>query len=208
MRARRATRNELDGVTQTITLAFATDPIWSVALARSDGRVDHHRDYWRMFVDGAAAQDGIWLIDDGAAVAVWIPPDGRELSDAATAELERYNVTHLGETGAREMAELYERFDANHPTTERHAYLSLLATHPDHRGKGIGQALLTETLGWWDAAGVPAYLESTNPANDHRYERAGFRPVGEFHAVRDDAPITTMWRPIGGARLPAPDAPG
>jgi hypothetical protein len=45
---------------------------------------------------------------------------------------------------------------------------------------------------------VPAYLESTNPANDHRYERAGFRSVGGFTAVLDDAPVTAFWRPAAG----------
>jgi GNAT superfamily N-acetyltransferase len=72
---------------------------------------------------------------------------------------------------------------------------SLLASHPDHRGQGIGQRLLAEDLARWDAEHLPAHLESTNPANDHRYERAGFRRIGGFHAVLDDAPISTMWRP-------------
>jgi len=198
MRVRPAASSELDRVTETITLAFADDPVWSVALARSDGRVDHHRAYWRIFVESAHQQGGVWVIDDGAAVSVWIPPGGRELSDAAAAELDRSNVDHLGDEGAREMAELYERFEASHPTSPAHAYLSLLATHPDHRGRGIGQALLAENLAVWDASGVPAYLESTNPANDHRYERAGFRRMGGFHAVRDGAPVTTMWRDAYG----------
>jgi GNAT superfamily N-acetyltransferase len=92
------------------------------------------------------------------------------------------------------MFELWDRFAANHPHDEPHAYLSLLATHPDHRGQGIGQRLLAEDLSRWDAARVPAYLESTNPGNDHRYERAGFRRIGGFRAVVDDTPISTMWR--------------
>jgi GNAT superfamily N-acetyltransferase len=95
------------------------------------------------------------------------------------------------------MAELYERFESNHPAEPAHAYLSLLATHPGHRGKGVGQALLRENLREWDALGVATYLESTNPANDHRYVRAGYHPVGGFEAVRDGAPITTMWRSPG-----------
>ena len=198
MAARLATSRELDRATDTITLAFAEDPVWSVALARSDGRVDHHVAYWRLFVDGAFEQGGIWVLDD-AAVAVWIPPGGHELSEAATAALDRFNVVSLGEAGAREMGELYERFESNHPPAPPHAYLSLLATHPDHRGKGVGQQLLARTLVAWDAAGVPAYLESTNPGNDHRYERTGFRRVGGFKAVRDGAPITTMWREVDAA---------
>jgi L-amino acid N-acyltransferase YncA len=68
---------------------------------------------------------------------------------------------------------------------------------PDHRGQGRGQQLLAESLALWDAEGMPAYLESTNAANDHRYVRAGFRPDGGFRAVRDDTWVTAMWRPAG-----------
>ena len=72
-------------------LAFADDPVWPVALARADGRVDHHAAYWRRFVDGAFEQGGDRMPDD-AAVAVWIPPGGHELSEAEAAELERFHL--------------------------------------------------------------------------------------------------------------------
>jgi GNAT superfamily N-acetyltransferase len=193
-----AQRGDVERATETVTLAFATDPVWSVALARADGTTDHHAPYWRRFVAASIGQGGAWLLDGGAAVAVWVPPGGAELSEAANAELAEFARAELGEAGARQLAELFERFEANHPHDAPHAYLSLLATHPDHRGRGIGQTLLAENLAAWDAAGVPAYLESTNPANDHRYERAGFRRVGGFTAVRDSAPISTMWRAVGG----------
>ena len=199
VQARQATSRDVDRATEIIALAFLDDPVWSVALARSDETTDHHRAYWRYFVDGAHAQGGLWLAGDGAAVSVWIPPGGSELSGPALAELAAFNRRALGDGGAGEMDELYERFESNHPAAEPHAYLSLLATHPDFRGRGIGQALLAENLARWDRRGLPSYLESTNPANDHRYERAGFRRVGSFRAVRDDAPITTMWRPAQAA---------
>ena len=42
---------------------------------------------------------------------------------------------------------------------------------------------------------MPAYLESSNPANLKRYMRLGFEPIGEIF-VPDGLPaITTMWRP-------------
>ena len=37
--------------------------------------------------------------------------------------------------------------------------------------------LLAENLQRIDAEGAPAFLESSNPANDHRYERLGFAPL-------------------------------
>jgi GNAT superfamily N-acetyltransferase len=199
MDVRPATAADLDRAVETITLAFATDPVWSLALARPDGSTAHHAAYWRFFVADAIDQGSVAIADDGAAVSVWIPPGGEELRPATVHRVDAFVLDTLGEPGAAEMAELFERFEANHPRTEPHAYLSLLATHPDHRGRGIGQMLLAANLRTWDERGVPAYLESTNPANDHRYERAGFRRVGGFVAVRDRAPITTMWRPVGGA---------
>jgi GNAT superfamily N-acetyltransferase len=196
---RAAARGDVDRATETITLAFLGDPVWGVALATADGKTGHLAAYWRRFVESSIEQGGAWLLDDGAAVSIWVPPGGTELSETAAAELEIFARAELGETGARELAELFERFEANHPHAEPHAYLSLIATHPDHRGRGIGQTLLAENLAHWDAAGVATYLESTNPANDHRYERAGFRRVGGFTAVRDGAPISTMWRAVGAA---------
>ena len=46
-----------------------------------------------------------------------------------------------------------------------------------------------------DASGTAAYLESTNPANNARYERLGFTQIGEFSLPGDDGPpVATMWR--------------
>ncbi len=95
---------------------------------------------------------------------------------------------------AQKAFELYDRIKAAHPRDIPHAYLSIIATHPDHRGHGIGQQLLAANLANWDAREIPSYLESSNPANLHRYERAGYRAVGTVDAVLNDAVITTMWR--------------
>jgi len=194
MAARPATLDDLGLVTETLTLAFMHDPVWSVALARPDGSTDHHAAYWLQYVESALRYSTVFMTEDASAVSVWIPPGGTELSDAGEEALERLVRATLEPAAVRALFELWERFVANHPRDEPHGYLSLLATHPDHRGQGIGQRLLAEDLARWDAARVPAYLESTNPGNDHRYERAGFRRVGGFRAVLDNAAISTMWR--------------
>jgi len=90
------------------------------------------------------------------------------------------------------------RFEAAHPHDEPHYYLSLFATRPESRGRGIGMALLREDLAAYDAEGVPTYLESSNPANDARYAAVGYRAVGRFEHSSTGAPVTTMWRPVGG----------
>ncbi len=197
MPTRAATTDDIDAVAHTITLAFATDPVWGVALRRSDGRTFDREPYWRLFVTDCVAQSGAFLFDEGAAVSIWIPPGASELSPAGLEALETLLASALDPDGNAAIHELYERFEASRAPLGPHYYLSLLATHPDHRGRGVGQTLLAENLARWDEAGVPAYLESTNPGNDHRYARAGFRPIGGFEAVRDRAWVTAMWREVG-----------
>lgn len=199
MQVRRAQARDLDAVTDCLAAAFATDPVWSVALQRPGGQTDHHVAYWRLFVDGAARFDSVFVADDVAAVSVWIPPEASELDDEGLVALETVLERSLDEKAERAIHELYGRFEASRAGTPGpHRYLSLLATHPAHRGRGIGQALLAEDLARWDHDDVPCYLESTNPANDHRYERAGFRSIGGFSAVLDEAWVNAMWRQCGG----------
>ena len=195
MISRPAALGDIGRVTETLSLAFLHDPIWGVALARADGSTDHHAAYWEIYVEGALRYSTVFMTDDASAVSVWIPPGGTDLSDAGEKSIGQLVGATLEPAAAQAIFELWGRFAANHPDDEPHAYLSLLATHPDHRGHGIGQRLLAEDLARWDAERLPAYLESTNPGNDHRYERAGFRRIGGFLSVLVDAPISTMWRP-------------
>jgi hypothetical protein len=53
---------------------------------------------------------------------------------------------------------------------------------------------LADNLERIDAGGMPAYLESTNPANNDRYARLGFEVVGSFEGYLPGSAITTMWR--------------
>lgn len=55
-------------------------------------------------------------------------------------------------------------------------------------------ALLADNLVRIDAEGMPAYLESSNSANDPRYERHGFARVGQFTRPDEQVTVSTMWR--------------
>jgi hypothetical protein len=41
---------------------------------------------------------------------------------------------------------------------------------------------------------MPAYLESSNPSNNHRYESIGFVAVTTFQAPGNGPVVTGMWR--------------
>jgi GNAT superfamily N-acetyltransferase len=127
-------------------------------------------------------------------VAVWIPPGERELTAAQEDQLGEHCVAYLGSRSDR-CLELLAQMEEVHPREVEHYYLSLLATHPDRRGQGIGMRLLAHDLAAIDAEHVPAYLESSNPANKVKYEMLGFEPVRAFAAPGQGPVVTTMWRP-------------
>ena len=192
-RARVARPADLDTVTTIITLAFAEDPVWGPAFAGAPGP-DERREIWRCYLDAAMRFPCTWLSAGGEAASVWYPPGADEMTadqwDAFVALLRQ----HLGPDADR-VVDLFERFEAAHPRAEPHYYLSLLGTHPDHRGAGHGMRLLADNLELIDAEGMPAYLESTNVANNPRYGRVGFEVVGSFEGYVPGSVITTMWRP-------------
>lgn len=194
MEYRVATATDVDAMTETITLAFLDDPVWGAALARSDGNTDHLRPFWRLYVEAALRFDCGYLTEGAAAIATWTPPGENELSDAEEQAMLEIVTAAIEPGRLPDLLELFDRFDAAHPHDRPHAYLGLLATRPDHRGRGIAQQLLAETLKDLDARGIPAYLESSNPANDHRYERAGFARIGTFNSPFGNAPLSMMWR--------------
>jgi GNAT superfamily N-acetyltransferase len=187
--------DDIDVVARTIAVAFTDDPVWGPAMAADRTTIEQRLTLWRIFIAGAVRFPWSRIVDAGSAVSVWLPPDGSELDDDQEVELEAALIRLLGASGAAEFAELAVRFAANHPHDVPHAYLSLLATHPDHRGRGIGMSLLADDLRRLDQLHLPAWLESTNPANDRRYQSVGFEPVGAFRTVDDQRVITTMWRP-------------
>ncbi len=193
VQARPATRAELPAAVETLARAFYPDPVWSWAFADAERRLGHLRAVWGLVAKAAVGYESAWLTGDCAAVALWIPPGKPELRPEDEARLESLLVGLLGD-GAGRVLETFERFEAAHPTAEPHYYLSLLATNPDHRGRGLGIGLLAATLERIDAEGAPAFLESSNPINDPRYERLGFTVCGEFELPEDGPSVTQMWR--------------
>jgi ribosomal protein S18 acetylase RimI-like enzyme len=190
-----ATDADLDRVTKTLWLAFRDDPLWGWAFPEREKL----EPWWRFLIRSALRHRSVWVLGDCAAVSVWIPPGCDELSHEEEQQVEGLLEELVGNR-ASQIMELLERFEASHPRETPHYYLSLLGTHPDHRGHGLGMSLLAENLRRIDEQGMPAYLESSNPANDLRYESLGFKRVGELSTPDASRTASTMWRaPVIGA---------
>jgi ribosomal protein S18 acetylase RimI-like enzyme len=200
MDTRIATEADLDGLTTTLTAAFESDPLWgSWAFPNPEDLAV----WWRFYLSSALRYSCVWVRGDYAAASVWIPPGGTELTEEDEQRVEPLLEQLVGPR-APEIMELVERFEASHPGGPPHYYLTLLGTHPEYRGRGLGIGLLAENLAsLGDAAGLPSYLESTNPSNNPRYERLGFRRVGEFTTPDGRRTVTTMWREVERPRAAA-----
>jgi GNAT superfamily N-acetyltransferase len=197
---RRATEADLETIGETLSLAFEHDPVWGWAFSDggSDGR-DRERKLaalaaaFGFFAVAALEHEWVWLSEEGAAVALWIPPERSEMSAEDAERFPAFVEEVCGPQVGPRVLEMLENFERHHPSGPPHYYLSLLGTHPDHAGKRLGMGLVEANLELIDEEGAPSYLESTNPANLRRYEAVGFRPRRQFELL-DGISATQMWR--------------
>jgi len=193
--ARIAGFDDIDVVTEILVGAFFADPLWGPwSFPDHQQRREQHRAMWRLFVEGALRYPWVRLTSGGEATAVWIPPNGTELTDEQSTCVEPLLVELLGEEATRPL-EAFAMLDEMHPHGRPpHFHLSLLGTDPRWSGRGIGLGLLQENLREIDALRMPAYLEASNRANVALYERYGFRTLRSIQMPSGGPEVVTMWR--------------
>jgi GNAT superfamily N-acetyltransferase len=192
--SRVAGSDDIDAVTDTMVTAFFHDPVWGpYSFPDAARRREQSRPMWRLFIRDAVRFPWVWVTPECEAAAVWIPPGETEMTPAGEGEVESALHDALGPAQAGVVLDAFQRLDDNHPQDEPHHYLSLLGTHQAHRGRGLGMGLLRACLAVIDAEHSPAYLESTNPANNARYMTCGFQPRSTV-SLPNGHQITTMWR--------------
>jgi len=201
VKTRVAERADLDRIGAALALAFEHDPLWGWAFEDSsrERKLASLESVFGFFA-GAALDFGWVRVTDGVeAVALWIPPGSPEMTPADEERLPGVIAAACDPEPAARVTAMLDAFDSNHPHEPPHYYLSLLATHPDHAGKGLGVGLVADNLAEIDAADppAPAFLESSNPRNLTRYERLGFRPTHEVELIAG-LTGTQMWRPPRG----------
>ena len=169
---------------QTIILGFAADPMARWASPDPALYLDRRDEFFDAMGGAAFAHGTAFVADEGAAVALWLPPGVEPDGERMAAIMAEQTPEHR----QPEMDELFARMEEYH-LEEPHWYLPLIAADPARQGEGLGTALMAAACRRIDADGRPAYLESSNPRNIPLYERFGFERIGEIRT--ETSPVLT-----------------
>ncbi len=185
---RDATPDERARVVSIQVMAFGSDPIMRWLYPEADAYLRHFPGFADAFGGNAFEHDTAFVAEDFGGAAMWLPPGAHPDDAAIEASLEG-SVSGTVRDEVFAMLGEMERCHIDEP----HWYLPVIGVDPKAQGRGIGSALLQYALARCDEAGLPAWLESSNPANVPLYERHGFRVV-ETIQIGGSPPVFPMLR--------------
>ena len=93
-----------------------------------------------------------------------------------------------------DLAAILKGMGRYHPG-EPHWYLPLIGVDPARQGRGLGSALMRHALAACDRDRLPAYLESSSPANIPLYERHGFERLGAIQSGDSPTVVPMLRKP-------------
>ena len=158
----------------TQVMAFGADPIMRWFYPEAEEYLRHFPRFVRAF-GGRSFENGTCYATEGfGGVGMWLPIDVH-VDGGGFEALLRETVRPAVHS---EIFAILEKMDAYH-IKEPHWYLAILGVEPSQQGRGIGSSLLRHTLDSVDEQKLPAYLESSNPANVPLYQRHGFEVLDE-----------------------------
>jgi ribosomal protein S18 acetylase RimI-like enzyme len=163
-----------ESVVDALVLAFSRDPIARYAFP---GPTQYRAGFRQVILGmgGAALDHGSAFASEGfGGVALWLPP-GVGTDDGVIGA----GMAHVPAERQEDMNAMMEEMGRLHPDAP-HWYLPLIGVDPAAQGRGLGSVLLRHALARVDQDRLPAYLESTNPANVTLYERHGFSLIGKI----------------------------
>jgi ribosomal protein S18 acetylase RimI-like enzyme len=185
----RADFSDAPELLEVINDAFADDPVWCWLIPDLTLRAR----LWRVYISAALRYPWVFMTGGYETVAVWIPPNGSDITPEDEERLPEL-LHELAGDRAAEILTFLQRIEAAHPHAEPHYYLDFVGTQRKFMHQGIGRALLTENLGRIDQEHMPTYLESSNPHNNQLYASLGFSPINIIETPNDGPSITCMWR--------------
>ncbi len=194
---RRATIDDAGALSRLFAAAFTHDPVmdWIARPAPKRARALEQFFFWLLRVR-AIPYGEVWMSADASVCAAWLPP-GADASPGGFVEQMKLMPLFVRLCGFPRLlrgAAMADAMEKNHPQ-EKHFYLAFIAVAPRLQGLGLGGAMLEATVTRADAAGLPAYLENSNPKNTRLYARAGF-VAGRNIAPPQAPPLISMWRKV------------
>ena len=189
---RTATFADVDAAAATVTAAFSTDPAWSFIIGPDNSSA--MESFARSLLVPRIRRRTAWVSDDCAAVAMW---DRRAVDGPEDGDHDEWWAAFRADVGD----EVWARLDVYDSAVEAASperpywYLGVLATHPDHQGRGLATAVLEPGMAAADADGWDCWLETSTPGNKAFYARRGFTDGVPFDVPGGPA---TWWlrRPV------------
>jgi ribosomal protein S18 acetylase RimI-like enzyme len=183
--ARRSREDELDVLSAILTDAFVNEDGLNYWLKQGKAKERCRRQFFDVAVRKAIhPKRELWVAEsDGARLgaAIWLPPGCKAFDYTPLEELMLTPriLAIAGFDGMARAQDLGKRLAKHHPSVP-HAHLSFLGVHSSAQGRGVGSAILKQTLAPLDESGMVAYLEASMPRNVALYQRHGFEVTGEF----------------------------
>ncbi|QBD76961.1 N-acetyltransferase [Ktedonosporobacter rubrisoli] len=145
-----------------------------------------------------ALRYGETLVASGlTGVSCWISPEYTNLDNLRMLRVGALRAAcGMGLVGLWRInaADSYTRNIHRRCISEPHWYLWLLGVEPALQGQGLGSRLLRAGLERVDAASLPCYLDTTNPANVAFYQKFGFRLVHQATIPDSNVGVWSMIR--------------
>ncbi|MEU3019348.1 GNAT family N-acetyltransferase [Nocardiopsis sp. NPDC007018] len=192
---REARETDVAEAADTLAEAFRDYPFTRHTIA-ADDHLARLREFQRIFLAEIGLPHGrVWVSGDLAAVAVWSTPDSGGAEEVMAGLL----PTLVGLAGDR--ADAYASAEAameEHRPQEPVWFLGTVGVRPGARGRGLGRAVVRAGLREADAAGVPAFLETSAPDNVRLYTSLGFTVTAEYDLPGGGPRTWSMLRPAGG----------
>jgi len=191
LRIRTATEGDLSVVVETAARSLDAEAMlrWSFGEEDFEQRIRRHFTHY----DGENVRHGwVRVAEDGAGIAVWIPPDARDEHEAIGPAPPGGEAEILGDHAERH-ADFWGWIEEHEPP-EPLLYLSHVGVAPERQGEGIGSALMRDGLADADRRGVPVWLETSRADNATYYERFRFVTVTDEDAPEGGPHIWFMRR--------------
>ncbi|MBY8875666.1 GNAT family N-acetyltransferase [Micromonospora sp. PLK6-60] len=160
---------------ESLVAAFAADHVLRHLFPDDTSYPRYAAAFFGRLFDRRVGRGTIWTIERGASLALWDDP-------AAPHEPAAGSLADELPADVRARVDAYD--DAVHAALPPGPfwYLGVLGTHPAHAGRRWGHALMAHGLRRAAADGLPAVLETSNPANVEVYRRAGWEVAREVSA--------------------------